>query len=64
MNPLWGHAVGVFIVLMMTGFIGIWIWAWLPRHRRQFDQLAQLPMEDQPTQADPALTPTVRESHR
>ncbi|MCP5328196.1 MAG: cbb3-type cytochrome c oxidase subunit 3 [Sinobacteraceae bacterium] len=49
---------------MMTGFIGIWIWAWLPRHRRQFDQLAQLPMEDRPTQADPALTPVVRESHR
>jgi len=46
MNPLWGHLVGVFIVVMMAAFIGIWAWAWLPRHRRAFNELARLPMED------------------
>lgn len=46
MNPLWGHAVGVLIVLMMTAFIGIWVWAWLPYHARTFGWLARMPMED------------------
>ncbi|MCC7549462.1 MAG: hypothetical protein IT532_17050 [Burkholderiales bacterium] len=46
MNPLWGHAVGVLIVLMMTAFIGIWVWAWLPYHQRTFGWLARMPMED------------------
>ena len=46
MNPIWGHIAGVFIIAMMIMFIGIWIWAWLPHHRRAFDALAQLPMQD------------------
>lgn len=46
MNPIWGHVAGVFIVLMMATFIGIWIWAWNKRHKRVFDHLARLPMED------------------
>lgn len=46
MNPVWGHVAGVFIVLMMLAFIGIWIWAWLPRHKRSFGELARLPMRD------------------
>ena len=46
MNELWGHLIGVVIVLLMLSFIGIWIWAWLPRHRKTFDSLAQIPMED------------------
>lgn len=48
MNPLWGHAMGVLILLMMAVFIGIWIWAWLPRHKPVFGRLACLPMEDGP----------------
>jgi len=31
----------------MLAFIGIWIWAWLPNHKRAFDQLALLPMQDE-----------------
>lgn len=46
MSPLWGHMVGVFIVVLMVAFIGIWVWAWLPQHRRAFNELARLPMED------------------
>ncbi|MBS0456769.1 MAG: cbb3-type cytochrome c oxidase subunit 3 [Proteobacteria bacterium] len=47
MNPAWGVVAGVFIVCMMLTFIGIWIWAWLPYHKRSFDDLARLPMEDE-----------------
>lgn len=46
MSPLWGHLTGVFILLMMLSFIGIWIWAWGARHRRVFNRMAQLPSED------------------
>ena len=46
MNPIWGHVAGGFIVVMMLTFIGIWIWAWLPRHKRTFGRLSRLPMED------------------
>ena len=48
MNPIWGPIAGAFIVLMMLTFIGIWIWAWLPYHKRNFGEMARLPMEDEP----------------
>jgi cytochrome c oxidase cbb3-type subunit 4 len=47
MNPVWGHIAGGFIVAMMIAFIGIWIWAWLPYHKRTFDALAKMPMQDE-----------------
>ncbi|MEO8857852.1 MAG: cbb3-type cytochrome c oxidase subunit 3 [Burkholderiaceae bacterium] len=47
MNPIWGPIAGVFIVLMMLAFIGIWIWAWLPYHKRTFNEMARLPMSDE-----------------
>ena len=37
MSALWGHLIGVMIVLLMLVFIGIWIWAWLPHHKNAFD---------------------------
>lgn len=46
MNALWGHAVGVLIVLLMLVFGGILFWAWLPHHKKAFDTLARLPMGD------------------
>lgn len=46
MNTLWGHVIGAGIVILMLGFIGIWVWAWLPHHRKTFAQLARVPMED------------------
>lgn len=54
MSPFWGHLAGVFIVVMMIAFLGIWAWAWLPGHKRAFGALARLPMQDQ----DAAATPT------
>ncbi|MBF5056458.1 cytochrome c oxidase subunit [Alcanivorax sp. 521-1] len=46
MSELWGHAIGVMIVLLMGIFLGIWIWAWRDRHRVVFQRMADLPMED------------------
>lgn len=47
MNPIWGHVAGVFILLMMATFIGIWFWAWRKYHKPTFDRMAHLPMEDE-----------------
>lgn len=51
MNPIWGPVAGAFIILMMLAFIGIWIWAWLPYHKRTFSELARIPLEDEDTEA-------------
>ncbi len=49
MSALYGHFIGVMIVLIMVVFIGIWIWAWRPHHKNEFDELARLPLdEDEP----------------
>ena len=47
MNPVWGVVAGVFIVLMMVTFLGIWIWAWRSRHQQVFQRMARLPLEDE-----------------
>ena len=46
MSPLWGLIAGVVTLIVMLAFIGIWVWAWLPYHKRAFDELAALPMHD------------------
>lgn len=46
MSELWGHAIGVMILIMMTMFISMWIWVWRARHARLFNRMAQLPQED------------------
>ena len=46
MSPLWGYVAGIVTLVVMVVFIGIWVWAWLPYHKRKFDVLATLPMED------------------
>jgi cytochrome c oxidase cbb3-type subunit 4 len=46
MSPLWGVLAGTIIVILMLTFIGIWIWAWRKRHQRVFDQMAQLPLQE------------------
>jgi len=63
-TPLWGHLIGVLIVLMMMLFVGIWIWVWLPRHQRSFGWLARLPMEDAGTQRHGPLPPIAGEQRR
>lgn len=47
MSPFWGNAIGVITVLLMLTFIGIWIWLWRKRHKKVFDRMSRLPMEDE-----------------
>jgi cytochrome c oxidase cbb3-type subunit IV len=47
MSPLWGLVAGIVTAVVMLAFIGIWVWAWLPYHKPEFDVLATLPMEDE-----------------
>lgn len=49
MNDFWGNLIGVFTVLSLIAFIGIWIWVWNRRHKAKFDALARLPMEEDDT---------------
>jgi cytochrome c oxidase cbb3-type subunit 4 len=46
MNVLGANAIGVSIVMMLLAFVGIWLWAWLPYHKKSFDRLARMPMLD------------------
>lgn len=46
MNPVWGTIAGIVTLSVMLVFLGIWAWAWLPHHKREFDALSKLPMED------------------
>lgn len=46
MSPLWGHMVGVVTVVLMLVFLGIWFWAWRKSHKKAFDHMARIPMED------------------
>lgn len=47
MSEWWGNFAGVITLVLMAVFIGIWIWAWRARHKRTFDRMARLPMEDE-----------------
>lgn len=46
MSAFWGNFAGVVTLILMFTFIGIWIWAWRKKHKKVFDQLAAIPMED------------------
>jgi len=45
-SPMWGTLAGIVTLIVMLVFVGIWAWAWLPYHKREFDALAKLPLED------------------
>ena len=47
MNPIWGPIAGLTTVILMLMFIGIWIWAWHHGHRRTFEAMSRLPLDDQ-----------------
>jgi len=40
---------GVFTALLLIVFIAIWVWAWSAKNKQKFDTMAQLPLEDQPS---------------
>jgi cbb3-type cytochrome oxidase subunit 3 len=66
---------GIFALALMCAFVGIWVWVWRPEHRRKFDRLARVPLEDvggagrppaaqasDPTQPQRAMPPTAGRS--
>lgn len=46
MNPVWGYIAGGVTLLLLLTFIGIWIWAWLPGHKKAFRAMSKIPMQD------------------
>ena len=45
-HPVWGQVIGVFTLLTMLTFIGIWLWVWNRHHKSKYDALARIPMDD------------------
>ena len=43
---------GVFTIVMLLLFVGICIWAFSGRRKRDFDEAARLPLDDEPPAAD------------
>ena len=41
-----GMLRGLFTLLMFLAFIGICVWAWSSRRKDDFDEAANLPLED------------------
>ena len=56
MSAAWGLFAGIFCAALTLVFLGIWAWAWLPRHRADFDALARLPALDADRAAGPGET--------
>lgn len=58
MIEYWGHMLGVISLVLMALFIGIWIWAWRPRHKETFNRMARVPLErdDRPAAGDDDAT--------
>ncbi len=36
----------LFLVMIFTGFIGVWIWAWKKERKQDFEESARLPLEE------------------
>lgn len=44
---------GIFTTLLLLIFLGIVVWAWSGKRRKDFDEAAQLPLrDDKPIQTD------------
>lgn len=40
------------LVATFTGFIGVWIWAWRKDRKKDFEESANLPLEEDAMQTD------------
>lgn len=41
---------GVMTALLIVVFLGVWAWAWSPKNKESFKQMANLPLDDQPSE--------------
>lgn len=39
---------GITTLILIILFIGIWVWAWSRRNQARFEQMAALPLQDDP----------------
>lgn len=37
---------GLALVMLMIGFLGLWIWAWSKKRKPEFDQASRMPLDD------------------
>lgn len=37
---------GIVTSILLLLFVGGWLWAWRPSHRKEFDAAARIPLED------------------
>jgi cytochrome c oxidase cbb3-type subunit 4 len=37
---------GVFLVLLIIAFLGMWIWAWSSKRKPEFQEMSRLPLEE------------------
>lgn len=45
---------GVITVVIFVAFIGIWAWAWSSRRKKDFDESARLPLDDEASRHKPS----------
>ena len=45
-----GTVRGLVTLAVMLAFIGVVAWAWSSRRKRDFDEMAQMPLRDEPPQ--------------
>lgn len=43
---------GLFTLVLMIAFVGIVIWAWSGKRRKDFDEAARLPLDDDSPSSD------------
>lgn len=48
---------GMFALALMLAFVGIWVWVWRPEHRRKFERLARVPLDDVDCAGGPPSAP-------
>jgi cytochrome c oxidase cbb3-type subunit IV len=41
-----GVARGLLTAILLVLFLGIWAWSWSRKRKKDFDEAAQLPLED------------------
>ena len=54
---------GVLTVVLFLAFIGMWIWAWSSKRRSDFEQAANLPLEDELPMAENKLGAQEEQNH-
>jgi cytochrome c oxidase cbb3-type subunit 4 len=43
---------GIVTALLLVVFVAGWAWAWSPRRRRDFEEAARLPLDDDRTETE------------